>query len=69
MKPECPGCQHRYFFEGPHGGLSINVKCANPECGRTWNFMGPFGFDPIVSPASYFGGPSRTLEEMYASRL
>lgn len=23
------------FFEGPHGGLSVNIKCAH--CGTRWN--------------------------------
>ena len=23
------------FFEGPHGGMSINIKCAH--CGHKWN--------------------------------
>lgn len=43
----CPDCGWEFFYEGPHGGMSINVKCANPNCGHTFNWMGPFGMQPI----------------------
>lgn len=37
----CPFCGSRKGFqEGPHGGMSVNVKCAN--CGTKLNLMGPF---------------------------
>jgi len=42
---ECPDCCGTEFLEGPHGGLSINFKCA--QCGSTFNHMGPFGIDRL----------------------
>lgn len=39
----CPFCKSKDFLEGPHGGLSINFKCA--KCESTFNDMGPFGID------------------------
>lgn len=32
-----PCCGGTEFFEGPTGGLSFNIKCANPDCGQGWN--------------------------------
>lgn len=35
---ECPDCgKHDGFYEGPSGGMSINIKCANPECKAKFN--------------------------------
>jgi hypothetical protein len=31
-KGVCPDCQGREFYFGPHGGVSQNIKCVNPEC-------------------------------------
>jgi len=42
---QCPACHGMEFFEGPHGGASINVMCAKCRC--TFNWMGPFGLQPI----------------------
>lgn len=44
----CPFCQSHNFLEGPHGGLSINFKCA--ECGAAFNDMGPFGVELLNGP-------------------
>lgn len=33
----CPVCKVGKFLEGPHGGLSINVRCNNSKCGREFN--------------------------------
>ncbi len=33
----CPDCKGHDFKEGPHGGLSVNIKCANPKCGSGFN--------------------------------
>ncbi len=38
----CPDCEGTSFLEGPHGGLSVNVKCANTECGAEFNLCWPF---------------------------
>lgn len=41
----CPDCGGKEYLEGPHGGLSINFKCA--QCGSCFNDMGSFGVDRI----------------------
>jgi len=28
----CPDCGQENFYEGPHGGLCVNLECANPAC-------------------------------------
>lgn len=38
----CPDCGGIEFLEGPHGGLAVNVKCANEECGSKFNICWPF---------------------------
>jgi len=43
----CPDCYFGELIEGPHGGLSINMYCANPDCGSRFNDTGPFGWDRI----------------------
>lgn len=48
VKSTCPDCGHHPLMEGPHGGLSVNVHCGNPECGSKFNFMGPFGVERIT---------------------
>ena len=32
---KCPYCEGSEFYEGPSGGLSTNILCANPSC-RHW---------------------------------
>jgi DNA-directed RNA polymerase subunit RPC12/RpoP len=44
----CPFCKSKEFLEGPHGGLSINFKCA--KCGATFNDMWKFGIDLLQKP-------------------
>ncbi len=41
----CPDCGSTKFYEGPHGGMSVNIKCAG--CGHRFNVMGPFGVERI----------------------
>ncbi len=36
-KPKCPDCGGEKFLPGPRGGLSMNIKCANPDCGSEFN--------------------------------
>jgi hypothetical protein len=38
----CSDCAAE-LLEGPHGGLSINVKCSSPTCGSRFNICGPGG--------------------------
>lgn len=37
----CPNCGSQTYFEGSHGGLSVNLECAC--CYMRWNANG-FGF-------------------------
>jgi len=34
-KGKCPDCGSKKFYEGPHGGAAVNVKCA--DCGHKFN--------------------------------
>ena len=37
-RDKCPNCgSDKGFFEGPRGGISMNIKCANPPCGAKFN--------------------------------
>jgi len=40
----CPDCGHDYYYEGPSGGLSTNIKCC--RCGHRFNTT-PFGAERI----------------------
>jgi transposase-like protein len=42
----CPDCGSNDFLEGPHGGLSINFKCA--KCNSEFNDTWVFGIDRII---------------------
>lgn len=33
----CPDCKENKFLEGPHGGASVNIMCANDECKSRFN--------------------------------
>ena len=44
----CPFCDCAEFLEGPHGGNSINIKCA--RCGAEFNEMGLFGVQLLGWP-------------------
>lgn len=44
-KNKCPDCKVKdQIMEGPHGGMSVNVRCAN--CGSKFNIT-PFGVKRI----------------------
>ncbi|RNJ49398.1 hypothetical protein [Methylocystis hirsuta] len=34
----CPNCGHDHFFEGPSGGVAMNIMCAN--CEQWFNYLG-----------------------------
>ena len=34
----CTYCQGTKFFEGPSGGMSTNILCANPDCRHWFNY-------------------------------
>lgn len=33
----CPDCEEEGFLEGPHGGASVNIMCANNKCKSKFN--------------------------------
>jgi len=35
----CPDCGSTDFFEGPHGGLSVNIECADSTCKARFNLL------------------------------
>lgn len=40
LRNGCPACgKNMGFYEGPRGGLSVNVFCCNPECKAGYNLM------------------------------
>lgn len=41
--PKCTYCGSIDFFEGPSGGATTNILCANQECGHWFNWAGAFG--------------------------
>jgi hypothetical protein len=41
----CVFCLSNEFYEGPAGGISINIKCG--VCGSFFNDSGPFSFERI----------------------
>jgi len=45
-KGTCPFCGGRNWFEGPCGGGSTNIYCANGDCDAGFNLPGPF--TPLV---------------------
>lgn len=53
----CPQCGHDRFFEGPHGGLAVNVKCSS--CSACFNCtpLVPFDWDPIADAGMYRSEP------------
>ena len=48
--PDCLGSDG--FFEGPHGGVSVNFKCANPKCGSRFNGLESLEFVDRISEPS-----------------
>lgn len=41
----CPDCGKWDFYNGPEGGMSVNIYCDN--CGSWFNDSGPFGIERI----------------------
>ena len=35
----CPDCGGKHFFNGPEGGLTVNIKCAG--CGHEFSYCPP----------------------------
>jgi hypothetical protein len=36
-KDKCPDCKGTGFWEGPRGGININIFCKNAECRSGFN--------------------------------
>ncbi len=36
-KDICPDCEGTGFLEGPHGGMAVNIMCANTDCKSKFN--------------------------------
>jgi len=36
--PVCTYCGGTEWYEGPSGGMSTNIRCANPECRHWFNW-------------------------------
>lgn len=45
-KPRCSYCGGTDFFEGPSGGVCVNIRCANEKCRHWFNFT-PFGLEDL----------------------
>lgn len=58
----CPACGHTLFFDGPHAGLAVNVRCAG--CLTAWWFGGPFGWKQIACDERVFQQRARPLTEI-----
>ena len=44
----CPYCKGTDWYEGPSGGMSTNIMCANPECEHWFNYhMGLVPMDDL----------------------
>jgi hypothetical protein len=44
--PKCTYCGGTKFYEGPSGGMSQNILCANEKC-RHWFNATPFGIEDL----------------------
>lgn len=62
VRATCPHCGHDRFFEGPHGGRSVNVKCA--RCAACWSCVPgvPFDWQAIEDAGAYRGEPKSIAE-------
>lgn len=49
VEKKCPDCGKFDFLEGPHGGLAVNIKCAN--CGSEFNVCPPWFAERIGEKA------------------
>lgn len=44
---KCSYCGGTEFFEGPSGGLSVNILCANKACSHWFNWGPGMFFDDL----------------------
>ena len=52
----CTYCGGTKWYEGPSGGMCINILCANPECRHWFNDTGYFGLQDLerIEPRDSF---------------
>jgi hypothetical protein len=51
---KCPDCKGIGFWEGPRGGININVFCQNPECRSGFN-IAVFGGEILMAERIHKG--------------
>lgn len=47
-KNRCPDCGGEGFLQGPSGGISTNIMCANEKCKAKFNIMVSIGLGKIL---------------------
>ena len=60
--PQCPYCHGTQFYEGPSGGLSTNIMCANLSC-RHW-----FNYTPMTGTMDDLNRVEPTPKQQTAER-
>lgn len=58
----CPDCGGQQFIEGPHGGASVNIKCA--KCGSKFWYAPPFTPQRIDNDDRFYTRTPRDLGEI-----
>lgn len=58
---KCPACGSLLFFEGPHGGYAVNIKCANVLCGKCWYYGPPF---TEIGDCGLYGKQPKPLDDI-----
>lgn len=68
----CPFCGKSEFYEGPQGGLSMNIMCANSECEAKFNIaawpLGPLMQCEVIGEPKSGPPPLATEPEPKLSR-
>jgi len=60
---KCTYCGGTEFYEGPSGGLSTNILCANEKCRHWFNYMG------VIDKLEDLNRVEPTDEEREAERI
>lgn len=62
-KSICPDCNGRSFLEGPSGGGSVNIMCANKDCQARFNISWPFAPERLEYGKMKLGPSSKATED------
>lgn len=66
-RAECPFCGRRELYEGPHGGLAVNVYCGG--CGAGFNLGPVFDYlEPAEDRRSVGFFPAQLIAEPRPAR-